>query len=193
MAKRQTFCIRADLFEARISPRAKLVLAYLFRVSNRQGQSCSAVPTIAEKCGCCPNSARKALRELAAASLITITARELPTRRGNRVHISNIYTLLFLPSKNEGSPLHGLKGGTARDAGHRYNRDFTMYVPYGHSPSVYDGTDHDPDRKREKRKKTALRDRATRDFTTLLRPVHDPVAFCPNLPGRMYPFRGGAP
>ncbi len=193
MKKRQTFYIRADLFEAKISPRAKLILAYLFRVSDRQGRSHPSVSTLAYRCGCCPNSARKALRELAAAGLIAITTRDLPTRRGNRVNITNIYTLLFLPSENEGSPLHGLKGGTARDAGHRYNRDFTMYVPYGHSQSVYDGTDHDPDLKREKRKKTALRDRATRDFTTLLRPVHDPVAVCPNLPGRMYLFRGGAP
>ena len=38
MAKRKTFYVRADLFEAKISPRAKLVLAYLSRVSNKQGQ-----------------------------------------------------------------------------------------------------------------------------------------------------------
>ena len=60
MAKRKTFYVRADLFEARISLRAKLVLVYLSRVSNRQGVSFPAVPTIAEKCGCCENSARKA-------------------------------------------------------------------------------------------------------------------------------------
>ena len=37
MAKRKTFYVRADLFEARISLRAKLVLVYLSRVSDRQG------------------------------------------------------------------------------------------------------------------------------------------------------------
>ncbi len=145
MTKRHTFYIRADLFETKVSPRAKLILAYLSRVSNRQGQSCPAVPTIAEKCGCCPNSARKALRELAPAGFIAITARDLPTRRGNRVYMANIYTLLFLPSRNEGGPLHDLKGGTARDAGQRYDRDLTIDVPYGHSQSVYDETDHDHD------------------------------------------------
>ena len=62
--KRQTFYIRADLFEVRISPRAKLILAYLFRVSDRQGRSHPSVSTVAYRCGCCPNSARKALHEL---------------------------------------------------------------------------------------------------------------------------------
>ena len=44
--KRQTFYIRADLFEVRISPRAKLILAYLFRVSDRQGRSHPSVSTV---------------------------------------------------------------------------------------------------------------------------------------------------
>lgn len=48
MAKRKTFYVRADLFEARISLRAKLVLVYLSRVSDRQGVSFPSVPTIAK-------------------------------------------------------------------------------------------------------------------------------------------------
>ena len=144
MAKRQTFYTRADLFEAEISPRAKLVLAYLSRVSNKLGQSYPAVATVAEKCGCCPNSARKALKELEAAGFIRISLNTLPTRRGGRRCTSNTYTLLFLPSKDEGAPLQPVQGGTARDAGPRYDREITMDVPKGHSPSV-EATDPDPD------------------------------------------------
>ena len=53
--KRQTFYIRADLFEVRISPRAKLILAYLFRVSDRQGRSHPSVSTVAYRCGAEPS------------------------------------------------------------------------------------------------------------------------------------------
>ena len=197
MTKRQTFYIRADLFETKVSPRAKLILAYLSRVSNRQGKSVPSVPTIAQKCGCCPNSARKALRELERAGCIASTARDLPTRRGNRVHMANIYTLLFLPSRNEGASLHDLKGGTARAAGLGYDRENIIDVPYGHSPSVYDRTDPDPDRKRQRTAELSFRGRdivqLSRFFTTLLRLVHGHVAVCPHLPGRMDPYKGGAP
>ena len=117
MTKRRTFYVRADLFEAKISPRAKLVLVYLSRVSDRKGVSFPSVATVALRCGCCPNSARRALKELEAAGYIAITARTLPTQRGNRVHTSNAYTLLFVPSKNEGAPLHPVKEGTATDEG----------------------------------------------------------------------------
>ncbi len=144
MAKRQTFYTRADLFEAKISPRAKLVLAYLSRVSNTQGQSWPAVPTIAEKCGCCENSARKALRELEAAGFISVTARDLPTKQGRLRHTSHIYTLLFLPSKDEGPLLQPVKEGTSADEGLRDDREITIDVPKGHSPSV-ETTDPDPD------------------------------------------------
>ena len=147
MAKRQTFYTRADLFEADVSPRAKLVLTYLSRVSDRAGVCFPSIPTIADKCGCCENSVRKALKELQAAGFIAIAANTLPTRRGNRRCTSNRYTLLFVPSKDEGGPLQPVQGGPSRDEGHRYNRKDTMDVPKGHSPSV-DGTDpdHDPDR-----------------------------------------------
>lgn len=144
MKKRQTFYTRADLFEANISPRAKLVLTYLSRISDRQGRSYPAVPTIAEKCGCCQNSARKALRELEEAGFITITAMTRPTERGGRRRTSNTYTLLFLPSKDEGTPLQPVQGGTSTDEGLSYDRENTMDVPYGHSPSV-GRTDHDED------------------------------------------------
>ena len=108
--KRQTFYIRADLFEVRISPRAKLILAYLFRVSDRQGRSHPSVSTVAYRCGCCPNSARKALHELEGAGLVAVTPNSLPTRRGNRVHAANTYTLLFFD-------LTGCRGPPARFEG----------------------------------------------------------------------------
>ena len=142
MAKRQTFYIRADLFEANISPRAKLVLAYLSRVSDKEGVSFPSVRTIAERCGCCPNSARKALRELEAAGFISITAATLPTRSGKTRWTSNRYTLLFVPSKSEGAPLQTVQEGTSTDEGLSYNSKLTIDVPYGHSQSVIE-TDHD--------------------------------------------------
>ena len=188
--KRQTFYIRADLFEMRISPRAKLILAYLFRVSDRQGRSHPSVSTVAYRCGCCPNSARKALHELEGAGLVAVTPNSLPTRRGNRVHAANTYTLLFLTSQDAGAPLHGLKGGTPRDAGLRYDRDFTIDVPYGHSPSVSDRTDTDPDRRGPKPPYHSPKGPFSQLFTTLLRLVHGPVAVRPHLPGRMLTMKG---
>ena len=144
MAKRQTFYTRADLFEANVSPRAKLVLAYLSRVSDRQGMSFPSVPTIAEKCGCCENSARRALRELERAGFISIAAATLPTRSGKIRRTSTRYTLLFLPAKNEAPLLQSVQEGTSADAGLRYDSKDTMAVPKGHSPSV-GGTDRDED------------------------------------------------
>ena len=188
--KRQTFYIRADLFEVRISPRAKLILAYLFRVSDRQGRSHPSVSTVAYRCGCCPNSARKALHELEGAGLVAVTPNSLPTRRGNRVHAANTYTLLFLTSQDAGAPLHGLKGGTPRDAGLRYDRDFTIDVPKGHSPSVYDRTDPDPDRRGPKPPYLSPKGPFSQLFTTLLRLVHNHVAVCPNISGRMLEMKG---
>ena len=150
MEKRQTFYIRADLFEANISPRAKIVLTFLSRVSNKQGVSFPSVRTIAEKSGCCPNSARKALRELEASVFISITAATLPTKSGKVRWTSNRYTLLFVPSKTEGAPLQTVKEGTSTDEGLSYNSRLTIDVPYGHSQSVRDMTDPDRDLKPEK-------------------------------------------
>lgn len=144
MAKRQTFYARADLFEADISPRAKLVLAYLSRVSDREGVSFPSIPTIAERCGCCPNSARKALRELEQAGFISVAAATLPTRSGKTRWTSSRYTLLFVPSKNEAPLLQPVQEGTSTDAGPRYNSKTKTDVPKGHSQSV-DRTDPDQD------------------------------------------------
>ncbi|MBR2606201.1 MAG: helix-turn-helix domain-containing protein [Clostridia bacterium] len=144
MGKRQTFYTRADLFEARISPRAKLVLTYLSRVSDKQGLCFPSVPTIAEKCGCCQNTARKALRELERAGFIAIAAATLPTEHGRQRRTSNRYTLLFVPSKNEGTPLQPAQGAPSPDEGPVYNSKLTMDVPKGHSQSV-NATDPDRD------------------------------------------------
>ena len=164
MAKRQTFYTRADLFEANISPRAKLILAYLSRVSDRQGVSFPSIPTIAEKCGCCQNTARKALRELEAAGFISITAATLPTEHGRHRCTSNRYTLLFVPSKSEGAPLQLVQGAPSPDEGHRYNSKLTIDVPYGHSQSVGDMTDHDPDPDGEKKGLSAILSRLQLDL-----------------------------
>ena len=136
MAKRQTFYARADLFEAKISPRAKLVLTYLSRVSDRQGVSFPSVPTIAEKCGCCPNTARKAIRELAEAGFISVTDATLPTRSGKIRWTSHRYTLLFVPQKDEVPLLQPVKDPPSTDEGLSYNSKTKTDVPYGHSQSV---------------------------------------------------------
>ena len=144
MNPRETFYARSDLFEANVSPRAKLVLAYLSRVSNKQGVSFPAVSTIAEKCGCCENSARKALRELVNAGFLSVAAATTITRRGRLRRTTNRYTLLFFGAKHEEAPLQPVQGGTSTDAGHSYDSKITIDVPYGHSQSV-DGTDPDHD------------------------------------------------
>lgn len=144
MGKRQTFYARADLFEANISARAKLVLAYLSRVSDKAGVSFPSIPTVAEKCGCCPNSARKALRELEQAGLIAIADAMLPTKSGKKRWTAHRYTLLFLPTKVAVPAPQPVQDPPARDAGLSYDSKTTMDVPYGHSQSV-SMTDHDRD------------------------------------------------
>lgn len=147
MGKRQTFYARADLFEANISARAKLVLAYLSRVSDKAGVSFPSIPTVAEKCGCCPNSARKALRELERAGFIAIAAATLPTKSGKTRWTAHRYTLLFLPAKNAVPVPQPVQDPPARDAGLSYNSKTKTDVPYGHSPSVREtDPDRDPDR-----------------------------------------------
>ncbi len=150
MGKRQTFYTRADLFEANISPRAKLVYAYLSRVSDKNGVSFPSIATIAERCGCCPNSARRAIRELEAAGCISVTAATLPTKSGKTRWTSHRYTLLFVPSKNEVPLLQPVQEGTSTDAVPSYHSKLTMDVPKGHSQSV-DGTDPDFDPDGEKK------------------------------------------
>ena len=163
MAKRQTFYTRADLFEANISPRAKLVLAYLSRVSDRQGVSFPSIPTIAEKCGCCQNTARKALRELEERGFISISAATLPTKSGKTRWTSHRYTLLFIPSKTEVPLLQPVKDPPSPDEGLSYNSKFTMGVPYGHSQSV-DTTDPDRDPDGEKKGLGAILSRLQLDL-----------------------------
>lgn len=163
MTKRTTFYARADLFEAQISPRAKLILAYLSRVSDREGVSFPSISTVAERCGCCPNSARKALRELEAAGFIAISDNTLPTRRGNRRCTTHTYRLLFVPSKNEGAPLQPVQEGTAADEGPCYDSKNIIAVPKGHSPSV-DTTDPDRDPDRREQGLGAILDRLQLDI-----------------------------
>ena len=164
MAKRQTFYTRADLFEADISPRAKLVLAYLSSVSDRQGVSFPSISTIAEKCGCCPNSARRAIRELEEAGYISITSATLPTKSGKTRWTSHRYTLLFVPSQNEVPLLQPVQEGTSTVAGLSYNSKLTIDVPYGHSQSVGDKNDPDPDPDGEKKELSAILSRLHLDL-----------------------------
>ena len=72
MAKRKTFYVTTDLFEADIPSKSKLVLTYLSRCSNQQGTCFPSVGTIARMCGICKNTARKALYVLETAGIISI-------------------------------------------------------------------------------------------------------------------------
>ena len=164
MSKRQTFYARADLFKADISHQGKLVLSYLSSVSNRQGVSFPSVPTIARMCDCCQNTARKALRELEKKGFITISSATLPTENGRQRRTSNRYTLLFVPSKSEGTSLHVVQGAPSGDEGHSYNSKLTMDVPCGHSQSVGDRTDPDLDPDGEKKGLSAILSRLQLDL-----------------------------
>lgn len=185
MGKRQTFYARADLFEAQVSARAKLVLAYLSRVSDKAGVSFPSVATVAERCGCCPNSARKALRELEAAGYIAIEKCTLPTKSGKVRPTSSRYTLLFVPAKDGTAaeavrsaagqealfvgaehavpPVQPMQYPTAPDAGLSYNKDFIIDVPYGHSQSVEE-TDPDSDSDRREKGLSAILSRLNLDL-----------------------------
>ena len=73
MAKRTTFYVTTALFEMDISFKAKLVLTYLSRTSNKEGTCYPSIASIARCCGCCKNTVRKALRELESAGIVSVT------------------------------------------------------------------------------------------------------------------------
>ena len=130
MAKRKTFYVTTDLFEADIPSKAKLVLTYLSRCANRQGTCFPSVGTIAKACGICKNTARKALYALDAAGIISITAQFEPCRNGNRRRKTNLYTLHCPTAKNAHTPVQQLYGGGAADGGEiNNNSNMIMAVP----------------------------------------------------------------
>ena len=121
--KRKTFYVNTDIFEQGFSRMAVLVFTYLSRVANREGRCFPSVAKIAEQCGCCENTVRKAIRELCGAGILTSEPRYVTTHNGRVRQRANVYTLTaFLqreapsartdgeqpPSKNEPTPLQPL-------------------------------------------------------------------------------------
>ena len=84
MAKRTTFYVTTALFEMDISSKAKLVLTYLSRTSNKDGTCYPTIASIARCCGCCKNTVRKALRELERAGIISFTPSYTTSKNGKR-------------------------------------------------------------------------------------------------------------
>lgn len=138
--KRKTFYVSAGIFEQGFSRMAKLVLTYLSRVANREGRCHPSIALIAEQCGCCENSARKAIRELCGAGAITAEPRYTVTNRGRVRQCSNDYVLTALlpasdkpetgaptPSESEPAPLQKLNPPPAKTEGEmNHNSKLTM-------------------------------------------------------------------
>ena len=91
---RRTFYTTTQIFEADVPASAKLVLAYLSRVANRRGVCFPSIETIAEQCGYCKNTVRRALLALEQAGMIRIERnRHSETRHGRMRRTANRYTL----------------------------------------------------------------------------------------------------
>ncbi len=96
---RKSFYVQTKIFEQGYSRIGKLVLLYLCRTANREGKCYPSIATIAEQCGCCENSVRKAIRELCGAGAITSEPCFITTQRGRVRQRSNLYTLTQPPQK----------------------------------------------------------------------------------------------
>lgn len=126
MAKRTTFYVTTALFEMDISSKAKLVLTYLSRTSNKEGTCYPSIGTIARCCGICKNSVRKALRELEHAGIISITPSYTTSKNGKRRRQANVYTLYCPTSRNALSPVQRLQEGGSQDGGEINNDSNTI-------------------------------------------------------------------
>ena len=123
MAKRKTFYVSTNVFDAGLSTAAIAVYAYLAYCSNADGTSYPPVKTIAAHCGISENTVRKAIRELTDKRLIQKEENYMQSPNGNHRQQANTYRLLGVPCKSctpaagEGVSLHLLKGRGSPVAG----------------------------------------------------------------------------
>ena len=130
MAKRTTFYVTTALFEMDISFKAKLVLTYLSRTSNKEGTCYPSIASIARCCGCCKNTVRKALRELESAGIVSVTPSYAESKNGKRRRQANIYTLRIPGSPDAPAPVQPvLEGGAANGAEVNNDSNTIIAVP----------------------------------------------------------------
>ena len=130
MAKRTTFYVTTALFEMDISSKAKLVLTYLSRTSNKEGTCYPSIGTIGRCCGVCKNMVRKALRELESAGIVSVTPSYTTSKNGKRRRQANVYTLRIPGSPDAPAPVHGLlEGGAANGAEVNNDSNTIIAVP----------------------------------------------------------------
>ena len=130
MAKRTTFYVTTALFEMDISSKAKLVLTYLSRTSNKEGTCYPSIASIARCCGCCKNTVRKALRELESAGIVSVTPSYDESKNGKRRRQANIYTLRIPGSPDAPAPVQTvLEGGAANGAEVNNDSNTIIAVP----------------------------------------------------------------
>lgn len=106
--KRKEFYVSTEIWDKDLSCIAKTVLTYLGFCSNRKGECFPSVAKIAEECGVCKNSVRKAIGELSEKGLLSVSARFKPGRYGIR-NTSNLYELKYV--REERRPLTKTTGG----------------------------------------------------------------------------------
>ncbi len=130
MAKRTTFYVTTALFEMDISSKAKLVLTYLSRTSNKDATCYPSIASIARCCGCCKNTVRKALRELESAGIVSVTPSYAESKNGKRRRQANIYTLRIPGSPDVPAPVQTvLEGGAANGAEVNNDSNTIIAVP----------------------------------------------------------------
>lgn len=141
MAKRTTFYVTTALFEMDISSKAKLVLTYLSRTSNKEGTCYPSIASIARCCGCCKNTVRKALRELESAGIVSVTPSYAESKNGKRRRQANVYTLRIPGSPDAPAPVHGLPEGGAANGAEVNNDSNTIIAVPSIGITGGDGTD----------------------------------------------------
>ena len=141
MAKRTTFYVTTALFEMDISSKAKLVLTYLSRTSNKDATCYPSIASIARCCGCCKNTVRKALRELESAGIVSVTPSYDESKNGKRRRQANIYTLRIPGSSDAPAPVHGLPEGGAANGAEVNNDSNTIIAVPSIGITGGDGTD----------------------------------------------------
>lgn len=141
MAKRTTFYVTTALFEMDISSKAKLVLTYLSRTSNKDGTCYPSIASIARCCGCCKNTVRKVLRELESAGIVSVTPSYAESKNGKRRRQANIYTLRIPGSPDAPAPVHGLPEGGAANGAEVNNDSNTIIAVPSIGITGGDGTD----------------------------------------------------
>ena len=141
MAKRTTFYVTTALFEMDISFKAKLVLTYLSRTSNKEGTCYPSIASIARCCGCCKNTVRKALRELESAGIVSVTPSYAESKNGKRRRQANIYTLRIPGSPDAPAPVQPVLEGGATNGAEVNNDSNTIIAVPSIGTTGDDGTD----------------------------------------------------